>query len=201
VRIGTAGGGVALANPGTSLGSGTEAQITAATSTSSNKVGVYDWTSPTTVGYLKANIRTTSTAAGNLNISFGVNTVANDNQGYTSQYNNSLASLRMVYSGGSLTTVSRRTSGADNTITGSGLAKDTNTLVEIYANNASTSTNYSKGAGSYNLNAQSWDLWIGGTKISPANGWAKAGTGAANVNLSGFCFFAESSAGNAQSFI
>ena len=200
VRIGTAGGGVALANPGTSLGSGTEAQITAATSTSSNKVGVYDWTSPTTVGYLKANIRTTSTATGNLNISFGVNTVANDNQGYTSHYNNSLASLRMVYSGGALTTVSRRTSGADNTITGSGLAKDTNTLVEIYANNASTSTSYSKGAGSYTLNAQSWDLWIGGTKISPANGWAKAGTGAANVNLSGFCFFAESSAGNAAVF-
>jgi autotransporter-associated beta strand protein len=200
VRIGSAGGGVTLANPGTSLGSATEAQITAATSTSSNKVGVYDWTTPTTVGYLKANIRTTSTAAGNLNISFGVNTVANDNQGYTSHYNNSLASLRMVYSAGALTTVSRRSSGADNAITGSGLAKDTDNLIEIYANNASTSTNYSKGAGSYTLNAQSWDLWVGGTKISPANGWAKAGTGAANLNLSGFCFFAESSAGNAAVF-
>jgi hypothetical protein len=200
VRIGTAGGGVALANPGTSLGTASEAQITAATSTSSNKFGVYDWTSPSTVGYLKANIRTTSTSSGNLNISFGVNTVANDNQGYTSHYNNSLASLRLVYASGALTTVSRRTSGTDNTLTTTGLAKDTDQLIEIYANNGSGSTTYIKGVTTYTLTAQSWDLWVGGSKISPANGWAKAGTGSAGVSLSGFCFFAESSTSNAAVF-
>lgn len=199
-RIGGAGGSLVLANPGTSLGSGTEAQLTAATSTATNKMGIYDWTSPSTVAYLKCKIRTTSTGNGNLNISFGINTIASDNQGFTSHYNNSLASLRINYSSGAIGSVQRRTSGADNTISSSGITKDADQVIEVYLNNGSSSTSYTVSGTSYTLNAQQWDLWIAGTKVSPANGWAKAGTLSSGTNLSGFAFYAESSTSNAAVF-
>ena len=108
VRVGAAGGSVALVNPGTSLGTASETQINAATSTATNKFGVYDWNSPSTVAYVKTKFRTTSSGTGNLNFSLGINTMANDNQGYTSHYANSLASFTIAYSAGAITSVVRR---------------------------------------------------------------------------------------------
>lgn len=200
VRIGTGGGSLVLANPGTSLGSGTEAQLTAATATSTNKLGIYDWSSPSTVAYLKCKIRTSSSGNGNLNISFGINTIGSDNQGFTSHYNNSLASFRINYSSGAIGAVQRRTAGADNTISSSGITKDADQVIEVYLNNGSSSTTYTVSGTSYTLNSQQWDLWVAGTKVSPANGWAKAGTLSSGTNLSGFAFFAESSTSNAAVF-
>lgn len=98
VRTGTGGGTMILANPGTSLGDGSELQINASTSTSSNKFGVYDWNTASTVAYVKWKYRTTSSTTGNLNFSLGVNTLVSDNQGYTSHYNNSLVSFTITYS-------------------------------------------------------------------------------------------------------
>jgi len=193
VRTGNAGGTMVLANPGTSLGTATELQINAATSTSANKFGVYDWTSPSTVAYLKYKYRTTSTSNGNLNISMGVNTIASDNQGYTSHYNNSIASLTITYSSGAISSVVRRISGSNTTITGSGFSKDTDQLVEIYANNGTGSVNYTR-SGSNSLATKTWDLWVDGTKV--VTNAATAGSLASGTNLSGFGFFAESSTGN-----
>jgi len=197
VRTGTGGGTFILANPGTTLGTGTELQMQSATSTSTNKFGVYDWTSPSTAMYIKTKIRTTSAGNGNINISIGINTLSNDNNGFTAHYNNSLSSLRINYASGSISSVQYRTTSTDNTITGSGFAKDADQQVEFYCNNAASSTTYYKGGTTYTLNAQQWDLWVAGTKISPANGWAKAGSLASGTNLSGFGFFAESSTSNA----
>jgi hypothetical protein len=200
VRTGTAGGTIVLANPGTTLGTGSELQITASTSTSTNKFGVYDWTSPSTVAYLKCGLRTTSSGSGNLNISIGANTVASDNNGYTSQYNVSLTSLTIAYTSGAISSVVRRNTGANTTITGSGLAKDTDQSIEIYASNSAGSEVYSRGGTNYTLDPQSWDLWVAGTKISPALGWPKANTWTSGSNIAGFAFFAESSASNAAVF-
>ena len=194
VRTGAAGGTMILANPGTTLGTGTELQINAATSTSSNKFGVYDWTTPSTVSYVKYKYRTTSTGNGNLNLSLGINTVASDNQGYTSHYNNSIASLTITYASGAISSVVRRVSGSNTTITSSGITKDGDQIIEIYANNGSTSVNYTKG-GSNTLATKTWDLWIDGTKI--VSNAATAGSLAAGTSLSGFAFFAESSTTNA----
>jgi len=73
------GGSFVVANAGTSLGSASELQINSPTGASTGKFGIYDWTSPSTVAYLKTKIRTTSSGNGNLNISFGINTLANVN--------------------------------------------------------------------------------------------------------------------------
>jgi hypothetical protein len=174
VRLGTAGGNVALVNPGTSLGSGSEAVITAATSTATNKFAVYDWAEATSALHLKFKFRTTSSTNGNLAVAIGNSALGSDNNGYTGQYNNSLTALWIIYNSGNLNTVNRRQLGSNTSLTGSGFAKDTDHDVEIFANNAPSTATYTKGETNYTLAAQSWDLWVDGVKVSPANGWGRA---------------------------
>lgn len=193
VRIGSAGGNLTLGDA-TSLGSGSEAALTAATSTSSNKFTIYNWNTPSTTSYVKFGLRSTSAGNGNIDIHLG-NGIGLFTDNTNSAYNNSLAVVRLVYTGGTLA-VSRRISGSFSAIASSGIAKDTDNTIEIYGNNGSSGTTYTK-SGSNSLNAQSWDLWVDGVKISPSGGWPRAGTLASNVNLAGIGFFAESSASNA----
>lgn len=192
---GNFGSGFILANPGTTLGTGTELQINSSITGSTNKFGVYDWTSPSTVAYMKCKIRTTSSGNGALNISLGINTLVSDANGYTSQYSNSLTSLTIAYTSGAISSVVRKISGGTQTISGSGFLKDADQVVEIYANNGSGSVTYYRGGNSYTLVTKTWDLWVDGTRT--VIGAATAGGLAAGTNLSGFGFFGESSTGNA----
>ncbi|HSU27431.1 MAG TPA: T9SS type A sorting domain-containing protein [Chitinophagaceae bacterium] len=201
IRCGTTPGtGFVLANPGTSLGTGTELQINNATGTNPNKLTVYGWGSATTLSYLKLKLRTTSTGNGVVAIILGDGgtNAFQDAIDYSTSacYNASLALLEITYSGGAISTVKNRISGSFNTIASSGITKDGDQLIEIYGNNAATCTAYGK-SGNNKLNAQSWDLWVDGTKISPAGGFAVAGTLAAGTNLNGFGLFAQGSTGNA----
>ncbi|HON55536.1 MAG TPA: endonuclease, partial [bacterium] len=196
-RIGTGGGGLYLTNPGTDLGDGVEAQLNAATGTSTNKFGIYDWADTTQIGYLKFKIRTTSTGNGNLAIAVGKNTIITDNNGYTSQYNNSLTVFWITYTSGNISAVTRRSSGSNQSITNHEFSKDTNQNVEIYFNNSNTQVSYKRNNTTYNLNAQTWDLWIDDNKKSTDGGWPNAGTLANTEKISGFAFFAENSTGNA----
>ncbi len=198
VRIGSGNGNLILANPGTSLGSGTEAQLTATTGGSSNKFTVYGWNSPTTKAYVKFKLRTTSTGNGELVFHLGngsASTLFTDNNGYTN-YNNSITTLKINYSSGAISSVQRRISGSFLDISGHGFAKNTDQVVEIYANNTNAATTYSR-SGTQSLGANSWDMWVDGTKISPSGGWAKPGTWATGNNIAGFGFFGESSTSNA----
>ena len=199
VRVGTGSGSISLANPGTSLGSGSELQMNAATGLSTNKFSVYSWSNLTTVAYLKTKIRTTSSGNGNLAIFIGTAPTGSTNLDYTGEYAGSLSTLWLTYTAGSLSNVTRRSAGAATAISSSGLSKDSDQIVEIYCNNASTSTTYYAGGVTNSLNAQSWDLWVGGTKTSSSGGWGPAnspGIGA-NVNLGAINFYAQSSTGNA----
>ncbi len=190
------GGGFVVANPGTSLGSAGELQITAPTNSSTNKLTIYGWNSPSPVAYVKFDLRTTSTANGTFAIQLGDGTVTtgNDNQSYTAGYNAAITSLSITYASGAINTVIRRNGGGNTTITSSGFAKDTDQSIEIYANNGSGSVNYSR-SGTYTLPSRTWDLWVAGTKIS-ATPFATAGTWAAGNNISGIGFFTETSTGN-----
>lgn len=205
LRTGTAGGGFTFANPGTSLGSATELQLNASTSTSTNKFTIFGWNSPSAVAYLRAKVRTSSSGGGNLVIQLGDggtgSTTGSDNQEFNKGYNNSLTSLLLKYTSGVLTVFHRIPSsgGTDVAISTPGFAKDADQSIEIYANNASTSATYFK-LGSNTLSAQSWDLWVDGVKISTSGGWGTAGTWGAGNNISGVGFFAESSASNAAYF-
>ncbi|HEY0977447.1 MAG TPA: hypothetical protein VGE21_08255, partial [Flavobacteriales bacterium] len=148
------------------------------------------------MAYLKFKLRTTASATGQFAIGLGNSTLANDNQGFTSHYGNGITVLSIRYTAGAITSVVRRGGGTDQTVTSSGFAKDSDQQVEIYGNNGAGATTYFKSGTTYSLSAQQWDLWVDGTKISPAGGWPKANTLASGVNLSGFAFFAETSSGN-----
>ena len=57
VRVGTNPGSIALINPGISMGTGSELQITSNTgSSSTTKFSVYDYTTATKVGYVKFTV-------------------------------------------------------------------------------------------------------------------------------------------------
>jgi hypothetical protein len=191
------GGTFTLANSG----SGSELQFSAPTGSSSNKFGVYSWSSPTTVFYLKAKVKTNSSGDGALSIGVGNSTFPSDNNNLSASYNTLLASITINYSSGAISSINRRISGSNVAITNvssTNFAKNTNQSIEIFANNSNSITTYSR-SGSNSLNAQSWDLWIAGVKMSPSGGWAKAGT-IGNVAIAGFLFSAESSASNGASF-
>ncbi len=193
---GTPGTGFVVANPGTALGTLGELQINASTSASTNKFGIYDWTSPTTVAYAKFKLRTTATLGiGSLAVAIGVNTLVTDNNGYTSHYNNSVANFSIIYSAGAVSVINRRINGSNVTIAAGTFLKDTNQDVEVYCNNGAAAVSYNRAGTSYTLNSQQWDLWVGGSKISPALGWAKAGTLASGLAISGIGFFGELSTG------
>lgn len=190
---GNVGAGFVLSNSGTSLGTGTELQINASATASTQKFTVFGWSSPSNTAYVKYKFRNTSAAAGVLafHLGNGATVPFQDATAYNS-YNASLAVLWITYSGGSISSISRRGSGTTTAISSSGIAKDTDQTIEVYGNNNSTTTTYDR-SGSYSLNAQSWDLWVDGTKISPSGGWPVAGSLAPNTTLGGFGFFGESS--------
>ena len=82
------GGGFAVVNPGSTLGTTGELQITAATNTSTNKFNIYGWTSPSTVAYLKCSMRTTCAATTGsgvfaIQLGDGSTTTGTDNLDYT----------------------------------------------------------------------------------------------------------------------
>jgi hypothetical protein len=196
VRVGTGAGVVAHTNPGTTLGTGSELSITAPTTASATKFGVFDWTTPTTVAHVRFKIRTTSSGNGRISFALGANTTASGNNAYSGDYNVAVTNFSLVYTAGAISAIERRISGSNVAITGSGIAKDTDQEFEIFGNNGAASTTYNVAGTNYTLNSQQWDLWVGGTKISPAGGWPDAGTWATGTAISGFAFYTESSTSN-----
>lgn len=195
VRMGAGGGSFVVANPGVSLGTNGELQITAPTSASTNKFGVYSWTGTTNVAYVKVKIRTSSSDNGALSFSLGNSTFPSDNNNQAASYNTMLASFTINYTSGSISSIHRRNAGANTAITGSGISAGADQVLEVYGNNGATSTTYVIAGTTYTLNSQCWDLWVDGTKVSSAGGWAKAAS-LATGNLAGFCFYGESSTSN-----
>ncbi|HUH75153.1 MAG TPA: T9SS type A sorting domain-containing protein [Chitinophagales bacterium] len=192
VRRGNQDGGFTVANPGTSLGSGSELQIQGPTGGSTNKLTVYGWDNPAKVAYVKFKMRTKSSATGSVgfHLGSGASTVFQDGFGY-SNFTNSIVAFQISYASGGISSVVRRNNVSNTPISNHGFLKDTDQEIEVYANNATTSANYNKG-GSNSLNARSWDLWVDGVKISPAGGFFSAGNWEGDIDIAGFGFFTES---------
>lgn len=194
VRIGASGGNLVLANPGTSLGTGSEAQLNASANDDANKFGVYSWNSPTTKFYLKAKIRTTSTGNGTLTFSLGKNTVASNNLDYINNYNDTFVSFSIGYDVNGGISSWRRLNSENKPIDSNPFNKNANQEIEVYANSGLAAVTYEKGGVIYTLNQQRWDLWVDNVKVSPTNGWAKLSSSfAANTLFDGFSFFATNS--------
>jgi fibronectin-binding autotransporter adhesin len=193
VRVGGGGGSIVLANPGDpAFGSGAELIITAPTSGAVNKFGIANYTSGNLYSlsfstFLTGNTGTFYTFAGN-GASFDSATA-----GFTSAQ--VAAGLQFILGSSAITTNYRSGSGWVSTnLTTSGIAKDSVLAFSIYGNNGSGSTTYSIGDTSYNLGSNTFDIWLGGSKINSSaltGGALTAGSGVDSI-----MFYGENSAGN-----
>ena len=189
------GGLISLENPGTNLGFGSELKIQNSSGiTSQNKLGFAITNVASNLAYLKVKMRTTSNDNGSIAISIGAISVGNNLNNFNTDATNALASLYIDYVGGNLVGVYRITKPTPTlipiTINGTPpFTKDTNQIVEIYANNMNGvgAQTYIRGGSTYTLSNGYWDLWIDGLKISPNYGWETAGL-AKNKLLAGMSF-------------
>ncbi|MDD5183777.1 MAG: DUF1533 domain-containing protein, partial [Paludibacter sp.] len=178
VRVGTNPGSIVLANPGlASLGTNTELQITSNTgSTSTTKFSIYDYTSGKD-GYVKFKIA----------FSGGTNGVYKFSLGDGANYSDNVAiGTAQIFAGiewtlGATNTVSYKVLNA-STYGTTGISSPTTLFVqstttvysvEVYANNTTISSNYSRSGTSYSLANATWDLWVDGSRVG--TGLAKGG--------------------------
>jgi fibronectin-binding autotransporter adhesin len=193
VRVGSQGGSVVLANPGDpAFGSGAELMITAPTGSSLNKFGIANYTTGNLYSlsfstFLTGNTGTFYAFAGN-GSSFDSATA-----GFTSAQ--VAAGLQFILGTSAITTNYRSGSNWISTnLTTSGITKDSVLGFSIYGNNGSTSTSYSIGGTSYSLGSNTFDIWLGGSKISSSaltGGQLSAGSGVDSI-----MFYGENSASN-----
>ena len=192
VRVGSGGGSFNLENPGSSLGSGSELRIVAPTSTSVNKFSIYDYISAATTFSISYDLRLSGGDSGTFYFFMGDGTTFSDNSGFNGsqvftgiqwQYGASGAIITNVRNGGNWVTTG---------LSGTPFAQDTNYTVQVIGNNSASSINYNQG-GVNTLAANTWDLWIGGTKVG--NNLAKAQLADA-ANIDSFMFYGINSTGN-----
>ncbi len=196
VRVGTNPGSIVMANPGlASLGTDTELQITSNTgSASTTKFSVYDYTSGKT-GYVKFSIAFSGGTNGVYKFSLG--------DGANFSDNNAIGAAQ-IFAGiewtlGASNTISYKvlnastygTTGISNPTTLFVQSTSTVYLVEVFANNTTTASNYSRSGTSYSLTNATWDLWVDGTRVG--TGLAKGGIGT-NVIFDSYAFNHQTSA-------
>ncbi len=196
VRVGTNPGSIATVNPGLAiLGSGAELQIASNTgSTSTTKFSVYDYTAGKT-GYVKFNVAFSGGTNGVYKFSLGDGATFSDNNPMT----NAQVFAGIEWSLGASNAVTYKvlnnttigTTGITGSTTLFTQSTTTSYLVEVYANNTTSSTSYLKAGTLYTLANATWDLWVDGTRVGP--GLAK-GALAADANIDSYAFNHQASA-------
>lgn len=193
VRVGTGGGSFQLLNPGTtSLGADSELLMVAPTSTSVNKFSIYDYT-PATTAYQLSFSTVLSGTSGTWTLAIGNGASYSDNNNQSSAQ--IAMSLRFTMTTSGVTSEYLQTSSTYSTtgLTTSGIVKNSVLDFKIFGNDDVANTNYQLAGTTYTLNANSWDLWLGSSKI--ATGIAQNGswTGA---NVDSFMFIGASAVAN-----
>ncbi len=173
VRVGTNPGSFVLANPGvTTLGSGSELQMTSNTgSTSTTKFSIHDYTAGKS-GYVSFKVSFRGGTNGVYNFSLGDGATFSDNNAISTAQ--TFASMRWSLGASNAITYNvlngstYGTTGISNSTTL--FTQDTTIVytVEIYANNTTGSINYGRSGSSFSLPSDSWDLWVNGTRVGTA---------------------------------
>lgn len=179
-----------MANPGlASLGTGSELQITSNTgSNSTTKYSVYDYTASKT-GYAKFNIVFNAGTNGVYNFLLG------DGANYS---DNAAIGTAQIFAGvrWSLGPSNAVTYNVLNNATWSTTGITDPTLlfeqgvgnvytIEVFYNNENNSNNYYRESTNHTVNANSWDLWVNGTRVG--SNLAKGGL-AGNVIIDSWAF-------------
>lgn len=202
VKVGTGGGGLNLNNPGSSLGSSTEAELIASNNGEVNKFGVYDWDAPTETLYLKTKIRSSSTSAGTITIAVGNSSVGSSND---LSLANSLVFLRINYRNDGTISLTRSQHtgmvGIGMGVNNPTMSPDTDQTLEIFANSGTAEKSYTKNGSVYILKPKTWDLWLDNQKFLLVVNYPAAQGSTMSGNISGFSISATNSAGNSTKVI
>jgi autotransporter-associated beta strand protein len=195
VRVGTNPGSIILANPGISLGSGSELQITSNTgSSSTTKFSVYNYTA-SKFGYVKFKIAFSGGTNGVYNFTIGDGSTFSDNNAMsTSQIFSGLRWSLLTTNAVTFEVLNNTTwgsTGISNSTTLFSQSSSNEYLIEIYYNNTTGTLDYSRTGTTYSITNAKWDIWVDGTLIG--NDLAKGGI-ASDVNIDSWAFNHQSSA-------
>lgn len=203
LRIDAHGGSMVLDNPGTTLGSDTEAKLTASSFNTTvvggapyrNIMGVYDWDAPSETFYLRMNLRTSSIGAGVITIAIGNSNIGSTNAMLTTD---ALALIKLKYDDTGALTLTRSAKAGDTPFmnTDPVIIPNTDHVIEFYANSSVDSKSYSKNGVSYTLGTMTWDLWIDNKKCRNGSGYVKAQRSTVSGNITGFGISGSDSPGN-----
>lgn len=193
VRVGTGGGGFSLDNAGMpTFGTGTELNVTASSSTSVNKVSVYNY-SGTSIAYTKFTTRLEAVTMQGGEASFfsgdGVNTFSGSTNFSGAEV---FSGIRWVLSATTDDiTVSYRNAGGWSLL--GTQTKRVNYTFEIYGNNSAISSSYYRCGNTYSVAPNTQDIWVNDVLIG--NDLSKALL-ASLGNIDSWCLNALSSTGN-----
>jgi hypothetical protein len=184
VRVGGQAGSFSLTN----TGFGSKLVGVAPTGGQLNKFSIYDWAQATGQFTLSFDIEFGSGASGTWYLFTGDGIQFGNDSGFSGAA--SFVGLRWVYgAGGSITTSRRAAASWVNTSLPS-FSQNTAYSITIYGNNSTSPVTYGE---TNSLAPNTWDVWVGGAKVSV--GLAKAQLADA-ANIDSFMFYAENSVGN-----
>ena len=188
VRVGTNGGGFALADPG--AGSVLIGRASAGSGTTVPKFSIFDFAAPTTAFLVKFDVRFGGASNGAWSFFAGSGATFSNNAVFANAQ--SFAGLHWTFAADGGLVTSNRSGSSWKTLAGVAVAQDTFYTMEVLGNNGTDPIVYRNGA--FTLNPGSYDLWIDGQRV--ASGLAKSGL-AAGAAIDSFMFYGENSAGNA----
>jgi hypothetical protein len=200
VRIGTAGGSFNLENQAISFGNGVYLRGSAASTTSVNKLSVFDYT-PGKAFTLRFRMKlgaadgSASATPGTWYLFVGDSATFSDNSAFTGKH--VFAGLQWQFgSAGGIVTQVRSGNGWSTTgLADTPFAQGTTYTVELYGNNSAVTIPYSHGD-PRTIGANTLDLWIDG--MLAGDDIPKAGL-AAEADIDSWMFYGVSSAGNSAS--
>lgn len=193
VRVGAGGGAFILTN-NADFGAGSSLLGSASSTTSVNKFSIYDWSNPTVAFSLSLDLRLTGGSTGSWFLFAGNGANFTNDAAFTGS--ETFLGWRMSFGTDGAITNSNRQAGDWVTVNGTGISQSNNYRISIFGNNDASSATYSFEDTSYTLAGGTWDLWVGGTRVSTNLAKAQLTNGAI---VDSFMFYGQSSTGNVAS--
>lgn len=194
VRVGSAGGGFTIQNPGQSIGADGELRGIAPSSGSINSFGITstEYGTAATTFTISFELHLSGGSSGTWSFFAGNGTSFASAQTTTFTGNQVFTGIQWVFGASSAITTNNRAVGTWSAVSGTPFAQSTSYYVTIIGNNSSSTVNYGA-SNAYSVAAYKYDLWVNGSLAGNDLGKAEL---ANSTNINAFRFYGESSTGN-----
>ncbi len=164
VRVGAAGGGFTIQNPGQSIGVDGEFRGIAPTSAAVNSVGITstEYGTAATTFTISFELHLSGGASGTWHFFAGNGTSFGSAQSAAFTGSEVFTGIQWVFGASSAITTNNRAAGVWSVISGTPFAQSTSYYVTIIGNNSSSTVNYGA-SNAYSVSAYTYDLWVNGS--------------------------------------